>query len=113
MEGCSRKKEKHYSLMKKVYRRPVHVKIAFKNIKRLLDIICLYFFSCIWQFLKSFTFYRSCYVLGCGRSSPIWDITKSAKTADISDRVEALSHPKVAHREYQPPRGVRIELFRS
>ena len=57
--------------------------------------------------------FRSTYVLGCGRSSPIWGITEASKKATISDRVETLAHPKIADRSYQPPREVCNFSFES
>jgi len=78
----------------------------------MLDIFSFPIFPII-PYLPYFSLLRSTYVLGCGRSSPIWDITEASRKANISDRVESLAHPKIAHRSYQPPREVRISLEKN
>ncbi|XP_057306819.1 testicular haploid expressed gene protein-like isoform X3 [Hydractinia symbiolongicarpus] len=49
---------------------------------------------------------RPGYVLGCGRSSPLWEVSDAAKTLKERVRTTQLAQPKTTHRDYQPPRKV-------
>ena len=51
-------------------------------------------------------FLREAYIFSCGRSSPIWYLSKAAKTAEERESTLRLATPKKAHPQYQPERDV-------
>ena len=52
-------------------------------------------------------FIRANYTLGCGRSSPIWEVSDKAKNAAQRVEVSRLAEPKKTHPSYNPCRDVQ------
>ena len=49
---------------------------------------------------------REAYIFSCGRSSPIWQVSQTAKTAEERELTLRLAHAKRCHPDYRPGREV-------
>ena len=84
------------------------ISVSFVNVHRFIEIYIKKKEKKKKQKAVSEVDFRAGFVLGCGRSSPIWNVSSAAKNKeDLSERISTLAEPKKTHRDYLPARDVR------